>query len=106
MPLQSVCSSTRGKNRDRRLEARSRSPFLYRGRPAFWCAIVAASLATSSSCAQSPLTGKPPSFERDVLPILSAHCLRCHGTDTRKAGLDLRTPSAMLRGGADGPAIV
>jgi hypothetical protein len=55
---------------------------------------------------QAPLIGKPPSFERDVLPILTTHCLKCHGTEKKKAGLDLRTPALMLVGGTDGPVLV
>jgi hypothetical protein len=55
---------------------------------------------------QSPLIGKPPTFEREVLPILTSHCLKCHGATTRKSGLDLRTVSAMLAGGTDGPVLV
>src|SRR5262249_35910620 len=31
-----------------------------------------------------------PSFEKDVRPILQAHCARCHGTTARKGGLDVR----------------
>src|SRR5438046_5204664 len=48
----------------------------------------------------------PPRFERDVLPILRAHCLKCHGTAQRKGGLSLLTPTAMLQGGDGGPALV
>jgi hypothetical protein len=47
-----------------------------------------------------------PKFERDILPILRAHCLKCHGTAQRKGGLSLRTPDAMLEGGDSGPAMV
>jgi hypothetical protein len=47
-----------------------------------------------------------PSFERDVQPILAAHCLKCHGERTSKAGLDLRTPASILHGATDGPVIV
>ena len=46
-----------------------------------------------------------PQFERDVRPVLLAHCFKCHGLETRKAGLDLRTRSLMLRGGDNGPAL-
>src|SRR5262249_11844451 len=45
-------------------------------------------------------------FERSVLPILTAHCLKCHGLEAKKAGLDLRTVELMLQGGDSGPAIV
>lgn len=36
---------------------------------------------------------KAPTFERDVLPVLNAHCLQCHGGVHQKNGLDLRTPA-------------
>jgi hypothetical protein len=48
---------------------------------------------------------KSPAFEKDVLPILRAECLRCHGSEKRKAGLDLRSKAALLRGGDTGPAV-
>ena len=48
----------------------------------------------------------PAVFERDVLPILTAHCLKCHGLEARKASLDLRTAGLIQRGGESGPAIV
>ena len=48
----------------------------------------------------------PPSFERDIVPLLSAKCHDCHGAETREAKLDLRTLSEMLRGGENGPAII
>jgi hypothetical protein len=51
-------------------------------------------------------TAGPPRFESEVLPILSAHCLKCHGEKKPKAGLDLRSPASMLKGGESGPALV
>lgn len=48
----------------------------------------------------------PPSFEKDVLPLLTAKCHDCHGGDVQEARLDLRTLSEILRGGENGPAIV
>ncbi|MFP6766265.1 MAG: DUF1549 domain-containing protein, partial [Planctomycetaceae bacterium] len=47
-----------------------------------------------------------PKFERDVLPILAANCLDCHGREQQQAGLDLRTVTAMLTGGEAGPVVV
>ena len=44
--------------------------------------------------------------EREVHAILSAKCWVCHGRTERKAGLDLRTRAAILKGGKSGPAIV
>src|SRR5262245_16493292 len=56
--------------------------------------------------AQAPLLGNAPRFEKDVLPILTAHCLKCHGGEAKKSGLDLRTVTAMLQGGTSGPVLV
>lgn len=40
-----------------------------------------------------------------MLPILTAHCFKCHGLEAREAGLDLRTVGLMTKGGDSGPAI-
>jgi mono/diheme cytochrome c family protein len=44
--------------------------------------------------------------QHDVIPILLRGCTTCHGLRRREGGLDLRTKTAMLRGGKSGPAIV
>lgn len=45
-------------------------------------------------------------FDRDVQPILKAHCFQCHGDAQLAAGLDLRSRDAILKGGIDGPSVV
>lgn len=44
-------------------------------------------------------------FQRDIQPLLKAHCMKCHGLEDREAELDLRTVELMWRGGKSGPAI-
>jgi len=48
----------------------------------------------------------PPAvdFKREVLPILEAKCISCHGAK-KQGKLDLRTRDAMLKGGNTGPAL-
>src|SRR5262245_53871770 len=46
------------------------------------------------------------SFEDDVVPLLEARCFKCHGAETRKAGLDLRRRFSLIKGGDSGAAIV
>jgi hypothetical protein len=53
-----------------------------------------------------PVYPPPPSFEKDIFPILESKCQDCHGEEVQEAKLDLRTLSEILRGGENGPAIV
>ena len=48
-----------------------------------------------------------PTFEKDIRPILKAHCFDCHGEGEKlKSGLDLRLRRLMLEGGDNGAVIV
>ena len=53
-----------------------------------------------------PVYPPPPSFEKNIFPILASKCQGCHGEEVQEAKLDLRTLSEILRGGENGPAIV
>jgi mono/diheme cytochrome c family protein len=80
--------------------------------------VVATVLGTAAvlSAPAGPLAATPPplpreaprapAFEKDVLPIFTKNCLRCHGAKARKGGLDLSTPAGVLAGGDSGPAVV
>ena len=48
-----------------------------------------------------------PTFERNVRPILKAHCFQCHGEAGKtEAKLDVRLKRLIEKGGEAGPAIV
>lgn len=66
-------------------------------------ALLALPLASSLSAADAPTA---PTFEGDILPMLNAHCLQCHGGVHQKNGLDLRTLTALLKGGKGGAVVV
>jgi mono/diheme cytochrome c family protein len=65
-----------------------------------WIANIGAPTIGSAAHSKRQIT------ERDVLPIIQAGCLACHGKRKQEAGLDLRTRDSMLAGGKSGPAIV
>jgi hypothetical protein len=67
-------------------------------------AILAVNIAAAPFAVERATTA--PLFGRDILPILTVHCLRCHGADKPKAQLDLRNPAGMRKGGESGPALV
>ncbi len=49
---------------------------------------------------------EPLTFERDVRPILKAHCFHCHGEgDELKGHLDLRLKRLLVKGGDGGTAL-
>jgi hypothetical protein len=63
-------------------------------------------LPADSQSLPEPLSRKIE-FEADVLPILKAHCLDCHGHDDPEADLILTSKRSLLRGGESGePAIL
>src|SRR5207253_9520879 len=69
-------------------------------------ALAFAVLATAAPARAPGQNAGTPQFEKDVLPLLTARCLKCHGATRPKAGLDLRTRAGMLKGGESGPALV
>ena len=44
-------------------------------------------------------------FETHVVPILRAYCWKCHGSEGRAGGLDMRTLPLLLAGGKSGTAV-
>jgi mono/diheme cytochrome c family protein len=48
----------------------------------------------------------PVDYAREIKPLLSRHCYRCHGPAKEKSGLRLDSVAALLEGGDSGPAII
>jgi hypothetical protein len=69
-------------------------------------AILASAVALTSAQAPAPAAQAPVSFARDILPVMEASCLTCHGGDMQMGKLDLRTREAAIRGGDHGTALV
>ena len=57
-------------------------------------------IARAADAAPDKLT-----YEKDILPIFRAKCIRCHAGVEPKAGLNLTMPSSLLSGGKSGAAI-
>ncbi len=45
-------------------------------------------------------------FAEHIRPVFEKNCLACHNRQEKKAGFDLSTREALLRGGSKGPAVV
>jgi len=64
------------------------------------CLLLLALVSSSARAADAPL------FEKDVRPILKAHCFHCHGeAGETKGKLDLRLRRFIVKGGESGAAI-
>jgi cytochrome c551/c552 len=47
-----------------------------------------------------------PNYDEHIKPILRQHCLKCHGEDKQKAGLNMQTYAAAMKGGSGGEALI
>src|SRR5262245_34267531 len=45
-------------------------------------------------------------FEKDIIPIFRRSCLSCHSATEAQSDLVLESPQTILKGGAEGPAVV
>ena len=51
--------------------------------------------ATQEETSEQISPAPPPRFQTDLFPILQTHCLRCHNSEARPAGLDLSTEASL-----------
>jgi len=49
---------------------------------------------------------EPPTFARDVMPVLGRYCEHCHGAREQQGGLRLDSYDALMRGGEGGPVVI
>jgi cytochrome c553 len=63
---------------------------------------IALACALVASVAHAQSAGQGVDFEREVLPILKAHCWRCHGAEQASGGLRLDERQLAARGGGSG----
>lgn len=62
---------------------------------------------TAMAIYQQATANEPPiSYNDHIQPILRKHCVGCHGNDKQKAGLNLQTYAASLKGGSGGEVVV
>ncbi len=54
-------------------------------------------------CAQT--ADRTEFFEKQVRPVLAAHCYSCHGAKKQQAGLRLDSREALLKGSENGPVV-
>jgi hypothetical protein len=54
---------------------------------------------------EPPASNDGVSFANDVLPIFQATCIKCHGGDEIKEGLNLTTYDGVIAGSFNGPVI-
>ncbi|QDU64262.1 Planctomycete cytochrome C [Planctomycetes bacterium Pan216] len=75
---------------------------------AFLAAPASADSRTSDSRASKSSAGNNDHtafFKDHVRPLLTKHCLKCHGHGKTEGGLDLTSRASLLKGGDYGPAI-
>ncbi len=82
-----------------------------RSRTRFWVALTVAALQTASlppglTRAIASDRDELALFENRVRPVLTAHCIKCHGAAKQESGLRIDSKSMVIKGGDRGPAIV
>src|SRR5262245_51004625 len=70
-----------------------------------WLPIILIGAGTASSTRGGESAGAV-NYSRDIKPILTRHCLTCHGAEKPRGGLRLDTAAWARKGGKEGPAVI
>lgn len=68
-------------------------------------ALLGTPLAAGQQATLPPAADRPIVFSRDIAPLLTTSCVRCHGRGRAKGGFSLETRDALLKGGDSGPVL-
>lgn len=64
--------------------------------------VVVVTFAVCCCCREGVTSAEDINFLADVQPVLTAHCVKCHGVEKQKGGLRLDQKTAAFRGGDSG----
>jgi len=67
--------------------------------------LIVVTCVSSLAAAAAPPPEKTPEFTPEIRSLLQAKCWACHGENSPQAGLSLRAPGLILKGGKSGPAV-
>ena len=56
--------------------------------------------------ASADVTAQESDFAHDIVPILNAHCAKCHAGESQKGGFSFNTRQTLLAGGENGSVVV
>lgn len=88
------------------MRRRNRTTLLLANGFALLCGLsTAAAFADEPATASEPTTADLEFFEKQIRPLLSAHCLKCHGPEDTKGNLRLDSQQGWITGGDTGPAL-
>jgi WD40 repeat protein len=62
--------------------------------------------AALTAAADPAARTEPVSFEKEIVPLLTAKCAACHASYVRRGRYDVRTYEKVVGGGKNGPAVV
>jgi hypothetical protein len=67
-------------------------------------AVLAAFLVLASQ--RSARADDPPSFVKDIKPLLTKYCVQCHNSKQSKAGVNLESYETIMRGGKNNKVLL